>query len=148
MSSLESEKNMRDNNEIEKIQEWQEHQHSPLYWVDKFSPLFPARRTRGAWITSLIGLFLTFPAFLAFCWSYFADSNSGSLPLMLIFGALSIIMILLTIRLRPDFHERRPQMQADGQKQIQSQEKKKKLPKRRKDYHKAKNRRGISYHWE
>ncbi|MGZ9164387.1 MAG: hypothetical protein ACXW4U_04345 [Anaerolineales bacterium] len=125
---------MRDNDEIEKIQEWQEHQHSPLYWVDKFSPLFPPKRTRGFWITSLIGLFLILPGFLAFCWSYFADGNSESLPLMLIFGALSLIMILLTIRLRPDFHKGKRQTQIEEIHHIQNEEKKKKLPKRRKDY--------------
>jgi hypothetical protein len=132
--SSESEKDMRDNDEIEKIHEWQEHQYSPFYWVNKFSPLFPLRRTRGAWITSLIGLFLMLPGFLAFGWSYFADGNRESLPLMLIFGVLSLIMILLTIRLRPDFHKGKGQIEVEEQKQVQSQEKKKKLPKRRKDY--------------
>lgn len=125
---------MRDNDEMEKIREWQEHQHSPLYWVDKFSPLFPPKRTRGYWITSLIGLFLFLPGFLAFCWSYFADGNSGSLALMLIFGALSLIMILLAIRLRPDFHGGKSQVEKQELNRIQHQQKKKKLPKRRKDY--------------
>jgi hypothetical protein len=125
---------MQNNDEIEKIQEWQEHQHSPLYWVNKVTPLFPPRRTRGFWITSLIGLFLFLPGFVAFCWSYFADGNRGSLPLMLIFGALSLIMILLTIRLRPDFHTEKRQTEVEEQKPVKSQEKKKKLPKRRKDY--------------
>jgi hypothetical protein len=134
MSSSESEKDMRDNDEIEKIQEWQEHQHSPLYWVNKFSPLFPPKRTRGFWITSWIGLFLFLPGFLAFCWSYFAGGNSESLPYVLIFGALTIIMILLTIRLRPDFHKGKRQTEVEEQKRVQSQEKKKKRPRRRKDY--------------
>lgn len=125
---------MRDNDEIEKIQEWQEHQYSPLYWVNKFSPLFPPKRTRGFWITSLIGLFVILPAFLAFCWSYFAEGNSGSLPLMLIFGALSLIMTLLAIRLRPDFHREKVQTEVKERKRIQRQEAKKKRPKRRKDY--------------
>lgn len=125
---------MRDNDEIDKIHEWQEHQHSPLYWVDKFSPLFPPKRTRGFWITSLIGLFLFLPGFLAFCWSYFADGNSESLPLMLIFGALSLIMILLTIRLRPDFQKGKRQTEVEDLNRIQKQEKQKKHPRRRKDY--------------
>lgn len=126
---------MRDNDEMEKIREWQEHQYSPLYWVDKFSPLFPPRRTRGFWITSLIGLFLILPGFLAFCWSYFADKNSGSLPFVLIFGTLSLVMILLAIRLRPDFNQGKSQTQIEQQNRIQKKEKKKNLPKRRKDYH-------------
>jgi len=125
---------MRDNDEMEKFHEWQEHQHSPLYWVDKFSPLFPPKRTRGFWITSLIGLFLFLPGFLAFCWSYFADGNSGSLPLMLIFGALSLIMILLAIRLKPHSNQEKRQPEMDERKLIPHQGKKKKLPKRRKDY--------------
>ena len=125
---------MRDNDDMDKIKEWQEHQHSPLYWVDKFSPLFPPKRTRGFWITSLIGLFLFLPAFLAFCWSYFGDKNSESLPYVLIFGALSVIMTLLTIRLKPDFHKGKSQTEVEELNRIQKKEKKKKLPKRRKDY--------------
>lgn len=125
---------MRDDDEFEKFREWQEHQYNPFYWVNKFSPLFPPKRTRGFWITSLIGLSLFLPGFLAFCWSYFADRNSESLPLMLIFGALSLIMLLLTIRLRPDFHKEKRQTEAEKQKQVRSRKQKKKLPKRRKDY--------------
>ncbi len=125
---------MHDIDEISKMEEWQEHQYSPLYWVDKFSPLFPPKRTRCFWITSLIGLFLNLPAFMAFCWSYFADRNSESLLWMLIFGSLSVIMTLLAIRLRPDFNPGKRQIEVDEQNHIKNQEKKKKLPRRRKDY--------------
>lgn len=119
---------------MDKIQEWQEHQYNPFYWVNKFSPLFPPERTRGFWITSLIALFLNIPVFLAFCWSYFADRNSGSFPFVLIFGALSVILTLLAIRLRPDFHKGKSQVEKQELNRIQNHQKKKKLPKRRKDY--------------
>ena len=125
---------MRENDEMDKIQEWQEHQYNPLYWVNKFSPLFPPKRTRGFWITSLIGLALNLPIFLTFCWTYFAERNSESLPFVLIFGALSVIMTLLAIRLRPDFNRRKSQTQIEELNRIHNKEKKKKLPKRRKDY--------------
>jgi len=124
---------MRDKEEKDQIKEWQEHQYNPFYWVNKFSPLFPPERTRGFWITSLIGLFLNIPVFLAFCWLYFADRNSGSLPLVLIFGALSVILTLLAIRLRPDFDHGKSQTEIEERNHIKKQEKKK-LPKRRKDY--------------
>ncbi len=124
---------MQNTDEIDKIEEWQEHQYSPLYWVDKFSPLFPPKRTKGFWITSLIGLFLNIPVFLAVCWSYFAEGNSGSLPFVLIFGALSVILTLLAIRLKPDSHARKSQTEVDELNHVKKQEKKK-LPKRRKDY--------------
>ena len=124
---------MRDTNEIDKIEEWQEHQYNPLYWVDKFSPLFPPKRTRGFWITSLIALFLNIPVFLAFCWSYFADRNSGSLPFVLIFGALCVILILLAIRLKPDSNHGESRTEGEERNHTQNR-KKKKLPKRRKDY--------------
>lgn len=126
---------MRDNDEMEKIQEWQEHQYNPFYWVNRFSPLFPPERTRGGWITSLIGLFLNLPAFLAFCWSYFADKNSASLPWMLIFGTLSVIMVLLAIRLKPVLGQGKSKTEVEEMNRFQNQEKKKKLPNRRKDYH-------------
>jgi hypothetical protein len=119
---------------MKKIEEWQEHQYSPLYWVDKLSPLFPPRRTRGFWITSLIGLFLNLPVFLVFFWSYFADGNRDALPFVLIFGALSVILTLLAIRLRPDFNQKKSQTEVEKLNHAKNQEKKKKLPKRRKDY--------------
>jgi hypothetical protein len=125
---------MRDSDELEKIQEWQEHQYNPFYWVNKFSPLFPPKRTRGFWITSLIGLFLVLPALLAFGWSYWADGNSESLALVLIFGALSLIMLLLAIRLRPDFHRGKRQTGVEEPKRVQNKKRKKKFPKSRKDY--------------
>ncbi len=126
---------MRDNDEIDQIEEWQEHQYDPFYWVNKFSPLFPPKRTRGFWITSLIGLFLNIPVFLAFCWSYFADKNSGSLPFVLIFGALTVVLTLLTFRLRPEVHQGKSQTEVEELNRNQNKEEKKKLPKRRKDYH-------------
>jgi hypothetical protein len=125
---------MRDNDELNKIQEWQEHQYSPLYWINRFSPLFPPKRSLGFWITSLLGLFLSLPAFLAFGWSYFAERNSEALPFALIFGALSLIMTLLAIRLKPDLHERKSQIEKQELNRIHNQAKKKKHPKRRKDH--------------
>lgn len=124
---------MQNTDELDKIAEWQEHQYNPLYWLDRFSPLFPPKRTRGFWITSLIGLFLNLPAFVAFFWSYFADRNSASLPWMLVFGALSVIMTLLVIRLRPNSHQRKNQTEVKERNHVKKQQKKK-LPKRRKDY--------------
>src|SRR5689334_20695067 len=124
---------MRDQDDMNKVEEWQEHQYNPFYWVDKFSPLFPPKRSLGFWITSLIGLFLFLPPFVAFCWSYFADRNSGSLPFVLIFGALSLVMTLLAIRLKPDNNQGKRQTEVEKRNRIKNQEKKK-LPKRRKDY--------------
>jgi hypothetical protein len=124
---------MRDTDEMDEIQEWQEHQYNPFYWVNRFSPMFPLKRTRGGWITSLIGLFLNLPAFLAFCWSYFVERNSASFPFMLTFGALSVIMVLLAIRLKPDFNHGKSQAEVENRNRIQNR-KRKKLPKRRKDY--------------
>jgi hypothetical protein len=88
----------------------------------------------GFWIASLLGLFLSLPAFLAFGWSYFAERNSESLLLALIFGALSLVMILLSIRYRPDSNKKKSQAEAQELNRIKKQKKKKKLPKRRKDY--------------
>lgn len=124
---------MRDKDEMEEIREWQEHQYNPLYWVNRFSPLLPPKKTLGSWITSLIGLFLNLPAFLAFCWSYFVERNSASLPFMLTFGALSVIMVLLVIRLKPDFNRGKSQAEVENRNRIQNR-KRKKHPKRRKDY--------------
>lgn len=125
---------MRDKDELDKIQEWQEHQYNPFYWINSFSPLFPPKRTLGFWIASLLGLFVSLPAFLAFGRSYFAERNIESLFFALVFGALSLIMILLTIRLRPDFHQKKSQAETDELNRIKKQKKKKKHPKRRKDY--------------
>lgn len=125
---------MQEKDEMDKIQEWQEHQYNPFYWANRFSPLFPPKKTPGFWIASLLGLFLSLPAFLAFGWSYFAERNIESLIFALIFGALSLVMTILSIRLRPDFHKKKNQVEAKELNRTKRQKKKKKLPKRRKDY--------------
>ena len=90
-----------------KIQEGQEHQYNPFYWINRYSPLFPPRRSRFFWIISLIDLLLIIPAFLVTCRMYFADPNIHFLPFMVLFGALSVVMTLRAIRLRPDFYQKR-----------------------------------------
>jgi hypothetical protein len=125
---------MRDNDEMDKIQEWQDHQYNPFYWVNKFSPLFPPKRTLSFWILSLIELFLSILAFLMFCWIYFVGGYNEFLPIVVIFGALSVVMTLRAIRLKPNFNRGKSQAQIEELNRIQKQEKKKKLPKRRKDY--------------
>jgi hypothetical protein len=125
---------MRDKDEMDKIQEWQEHQYNPFYWVNRFSPLFPPKRTRGFWIISLLDLFLILPAFLTFCWMYLAERNSQYLPFVVMLGALSVVLTLRAIQLRPDFKKRKSQAEVDEMNRIRNEEKKKKLPKRRKDY--------------
>ena len=49
------------------------------------------------------------------------------------FGALSVIMILLAIRLKPDFSHGKSQTEVEERNRVQNR-KNKKLPKRRKDY--------------
>ena len=125
---------MRNNDEMDKIQEWQEHQYNPFYWVNKVSPLFPPKRTRGFWIISLLDLLLILPAFVTFCWVYVTERNSEYLPFVLVLGVLSIILTLRAIRLRPGFNQGKSQPEIEELNHIQKKEKKKKLPKRRKDY--------------
>ena len=125
---------MQNNDEMEKIQEWQEHQYNPIYWVNRYSPLFPPKRSRSFWIISLLDLLLIIPAFLVTCWMYLADPNIVYLPFMVLFGALSVVMTLRAIRLRPDFNQKKSQTEIDELNHLKHQEKKKKLPKRRKDY--------------
>jgi hypothetical protein len=104
---------MANNDEMDKIQEWQQHQHNPYYWVNKFSPLFPPRRTVGFWILSLIDVLLIVPAFLAFCWLYFSERTTAHLGLVIIFGAFTVLVTLRAIRLRPYFNGRKSQVEME-----------------------------------
>jgi len=125
---------MRNKDEMDKFQEWQDHQYNPYYWVNKFSPFFPPKRTLGFWILSLIDVFLIIPAFFAFCWLYFSEGNNEYLPIVVSFGVISVVVTLRAIRLMPDFHKRKSQVEVEEMNHLQNREKKKKLPKRRKDY--------------
>ena len=125
---------MADKDEMDKIQEWQQHQYNPYYWVNKFSPLFPHKRTLGFWILSLIDFFLIIPAFLVFCWLYFSERNNDYLPMVAVLAVFSVVVTLRAIRLRPDFKKSKSQTETDELNRLQNKEKKKKLPKRRKDY--------------
>jgi len=61
------------------------------------------------------------------------ERNSESFPFVLTFGALSVIMVLLAIRLKPDFNQGKSQTEVEERNHIRTR-KKKKFPKMRKDF--------------
>ena len=117
--------------DIQMLNEWQEHQLNPGYWVNRFSIFFPAKRTVGLWIIALIEFFMIVPTFIISSLIYlFIDRDPSYVPLIVILGFFSIFATLRAFRLKPDFEEK----QKGNTHKPSHKEKKKKLPKRRKDY--------------
>ncbi|MBK9928105.1 MAG: hypothetical protein IPP66_22775 [Anaerolineales bacterium] len=123
---------MKQNDDLDKMKEWQDHQYNPGYWVNKFSPGFPPKRSKGFWLFSLIDVFVFVPVFIFSLFVYFIEGNSGYLYLVGIFGAFSILAILRARRFKP-LPKTKNQIEIEELRREKKEEKKKR-PKRRKDY--------------
>jgi hypothetical protein len=119
---------------IEELNEWQEHQYNSGYWVNRFSPFFPPRRTAIRWLLDWIDVILLPPTFLAFCWLYWTEREPFNLILLLIVGFFMLVGFLRLWNLRPDFRKPSETSEAIEQKNREEKEERKKLPKRRKDF--------------
>ena len=126
----------RQKDEFEKLNEWQDHQYNPGYWVNRIPFAYPPKRSRGIFLIYLIQAVLIVPAFFIFLVAYILDNNQTVFLFMTWFtGFFSVILILLLIRYRPLPTSRiRTQEEQDEIRRKENQEKKKDLPKRRKDY--------------
>jgi hypothetical protein len=119
---------------IEELNEWQEHQYNPGYWVNRFSPRLPPRKTKGIWILEIISLVWIVIGFIAAVIAYFV---AGPLPVikfsLWLFGIFTILALIRARNLKPKEFEF-SQQERDEIRRKEKKEKKKDLPKRRKDY--------------
>ncbi len=123
------------NDPIEELQEWQEHQYNPGYWVNRFTPEFPPKRSMGRWLLELFQVLIIVPAFFFMSYVYFfVEKDSLYLPMLGVLGVISIVGILRALRVKPLATEIPPEKQHEFNRK-KKREKKKRLPKRRKDYH-------------
>ncbi len=76
-------------NEIEQFNEWQEHQYNSGYWINRFGPFFPPKRSKGPWLLGIIGLSMAILAVLVVASLYlFVEHNPSYL------GALGFLMLV------------------------------------------------------
>jgi hypothetical protein len=122
--------------EFENLKEWQDHQYNPGYWVNRIPFAYPPKRSKGIFLTYLIQAALIIPAFIIFLAAYLLDGNQTVFLVMMLFtGVFSVILILLLIRYRPLPEGKiKTQAERDEIRRKENLEKKKDLPKRRKDY--------------
>jgi hypothetical protein len=119
---------------IEDLREWEEHMYNSGYWVNRFTPFFPPKRSIHMWILALIDLFLVVPGAILI-WFYVLDENEFSIDFIIVLSILTlfgIMAILRAIRLRPE-NEGPPQELREKWNR-KSRRERKKQPKRRKDY--------------
>jgi len=124
----------KDKDPISKFNEWQEHQYNSGYWVNRFPPFFPPKRTKGYWIFGLIELFLLLPPFFLASYAYiFVEKNPNYLLLIGLLGVSNVMVAMRAIKLRPLKHKV-TQDEQDEIRKKENKERKKKLPKRPKNY--------------
>ncbi len=124
----------KDHDPISELNEWQEHQYNSGYWVNRFSPFFPPKRSKGFWIIALIDLFVIVPTFFFMSFVYiFVEPTSQLLVGTIVLGVFSIIIILRAINLKPPSRQKH-QQELDEIQRKENKERKKKLPKRPKNY--------------
>ena len=122
--------------EIDELNEMQEHQSNPAYWINRLPGSFPLKRSKGLFIIGLIQTIIMVPAFIMMLIDITLNSRpSNYLIATIILGAFSILLVAYTIRIRPLKHNNaRSQAEMDEIRHKENKEKKKDLPKRRKDY--------------
>lgn len=125
---------MKDNDELDEIKEGQDNQHNTgyWYWVNNFSSRYPPKRSKGIWFLRLIDVFFIVPTFILSLVAYFIDRKNGDLVSIGLFGVASVLAILRALRFQP-LPETKSQIEIEELRR-EKKEKKKKFPKRRKDY--------------
>ena len=89
-------------NEIDDLNEWQEHQYNPGYWVNRLPAGFPPKRSKGWFIIGLIQAILIVPAFIILLVDYtFNNRPSNYLVATIILGVFSILIVLYAFSQRP-----------------------------------------------
>ncbi len=119
---------------IGELEEWQEHQYNPGYWIGRFSPQFPQKRTLGNWIINLIDVIMLVPTFFIVFVLYLIDRDRFYLMPLGVLGVFSILSVLRAIRLKPDLERSLSQVEMEEIRRKENKSKKRNLPKRRKDY--------------
>ena len=119
---------------IEELNEWQEHANNQGYWINRFSPFFPPRRTAKRWLLDWIDVILIVPAFLAFCWLYWSERTLFALILMLYMGFFTAVVFIRLWNLRPDSRKPSETNEEIERRNREEKEERKGLPKRRKDF--------------
>jgi len=122
--------------DIDDLNEWQEHQYNPGYWINRLPAGFPLKRSWGLFIIGLIQAILFLPAFIFMLIDYISTTRPWNyLVATIILGVFSILIVLWTISVMPLKRDNvRTQAEMDEIRRKENQEKKKDLPKRRKDY--------------
>ena len=119
--------------------------YNPGYWVNRIPFGFPPKPSRGFYILAIIDVVLMIPAFILLLWLYVSEPKPTLLFMVISYGAFAMLALLRLRRLRPT---RKPPTLTDGQPVQEPasndqeaiyrdapRNKKRKLPKRRKDYH-------------
>jgi hypothetical protein len=117
---------------ISRLREWEDHMWNPGYWVNRFSPFFPPKPSKGFWILALIDAFVIVPTTIVLTYFYFIEGDRYFVLPLLFMIALAIVAVLREYRLRPNRSDL-SQQELERRSREEKREKKK-LPKRRKDY--------------
>jgi hypothetical protein len=86
---------------IADLREWGEHQYNPGYWINRFSPFFPPKRTKHYWFLAIIDVVFIIPFTLALLVLYINKHDPDLLIPLLLCLFLSVVSTLQLIRLRP-----------------------------------------------
>ena len=124
---------------VRDLKEWNDHIFNPYYWVNRYTPFHFPRRSRSAWqLEGIQFLLFAITAFFLLTIVLGAEEQPTrgiALILLIAIGAFALIQwqrMEATKPLRDDDEEAGSQGEASQPKRIHP--KKKKLPRRRKDY--------------
>jgi len=126
---------MKQQDEIDKLIEWQEHQNNPGYWLTHLTFFEPPKPSRGFFIVGMIDVILLVPTFI-FALVVFILTRSREILFLLIgLGVFSVLAVLRAIRLRPPEKVEMSQSELDAIRRAEKKEKKAKHNNKPKNYH-------------
>ncbi len=125
---------MTEQDEIEKLKEWQEHQFNSGYWVGRLPQDFPLKRSWKTYIIVLIQFIFILVGTGVLILAYILTRDLNTLIAALFLIGLTAVTYLLVKRVKPLKDGKPGQERIEAGRRSENQEKKKKQPKRRKDY--------------
>lgn len=123
----------QDNDPIEDLKEWQEHQYNLPYWINRNTPFFPPKRGWGMFLFEFIQYLLMLAGFILIAIANYYERDNKFIAVLVILGVFLIMATLRMLKFKPK-KKTLSQVKRDALRRRENKERKRDLPRRRKDY--------------
>ncbi len=125
---------MTEQDEIEKLKEWQDHQFNSGYWVGRLPYNHPLKRSLKVYVIVLIEFIFMLIGSGVLWLAYLLERDLRTLIAAIFSIIFTVVTYLTAKRVKPLKNEEPDPEEIEAERRLENREKKKKQPKRRKDY--------------